>query len=345
MSTETVTYLANEAIYQRDQERKHPLEMAAEARVTDDSGAPEAQYDASWEHPPMEQRSATTANVGVYLDELISVLHEGPIERRQFFCHLFHKIERVFRPKEESDTNSKDPISRNKLGQEDGAWSTRNTVLGWDINTIAHLLCLTPRRKEKVEAALAAIPRKAHSTSLRKWRKLLGLLRSITPAVARSRGMFTRVQHDLKRVTGRHFQITADVHNELEAWHELVLSLASQPTHLRKLQTSPPTWIGTTNASGSGMGGLCQEPDGHYFVWKPPFSMDTHSLMVSYSNPTGYATINNLELGSLLMQLLIFAPRMAPLAHIHTYINNTTSPGWANRSSVNTASSVFVHNL
>ena len=267
MSTETVTYLANEAIYQRDQERKHPLEMAAEARVTDDSGAPEAQYDASWEHPPMEQRSAATANVGVYLDELISVLHEGPIERRQFFCHLFHQIERVFRPKEESDTNSKDPISRNKLGQEDGAWSTRNTVLGWDINTIAHLLCLTPRRKEKVEAALAAIPRKAHSTSLRKWRKLLGLLRSITPAVARSRGMFTRVQHALKRVTRRHVQLTAYVQDDMEAWRKLFRSLSSRTTHLHKLQPFSPTWIGTTNALGSGMGGVCQDQEGQYFVW------------------------------------------------------------------------------
>ena len=63
---------------------------------------------------------------------------------------------------------------------------------------------------------MAAIPRKTHSTSLHKWRMLLGLLRSITPAVAGSRGMFTRVKHALKRATGRHAQLTADVHNELE---------------------------------------------------------------------------------------------------------------------------------
>ena len=50
-------------------------------------------------------------------------------------------------------------------------------------------------------------------------------------------------------------------------------------------------------------------------------------------------TINYLEIWVLLMQILICAPRMAPLAHIHTYIDNTESQGWANRGSVSTASS------
>ena len=148
---------------------------------------------------------------------------------------------------------------------------------------------------------MEAIPRKAHSTSLRKLRKLLGLLCSITPSVAGSRGMSTRVQHALKRVTGRHVQLLSDVHNELEAWGELFRRLASRTTHLRKLQPFPPTWIGTTNASGSVMGGVFQDPEGHYFVWKYPFSLATQARLVYSSNPTVDVTINDLELGSLAM--------------------------------------------
>ena len=52
MATETVADLAYEAISQRDQEGEHPLDLAAEARAADDSGAPEDQSDASWEHLP-----------------------------------------------------------------------------------------------------------------------------------------------------------------------------------------------------------------------------------------------------------------------------------------------------
>ena len=152
--------------------------------------------------------------------------------------------------------------------------------------------------------------------------------------------MFTWVKHALKRATGRHVQLTEDVHNELEDWSKLVLSLASHPTHLSKLQPPPPTWIGTTDASGSGMGGVCQDPEGQYFVWKSPFSLETQASLVSSSKTTGYVTTNNLDIGALIMQFLIFAPRMAPLAHIHTYVDNTAVHGWANRCSVSTASSI-----
>ena len=51
-------------------------------------------------------------------------------------------------------------------------------------------------------------------------------------------------------------------------------------------------------------------------------------------------SINDLELGALLMQILLFAPRMTPLAHIHTYVNNTAAQGWSNMDSFSTASSV-----
>ena len=40
------------------------------------------------------------------------------------------------------------------------------------------------------------------------------------------------------------------------------------------------------------------------------------------------------------MQLLLFAPRMEPLLHIHNYFINTAVQGWANRGSVIMASSV-----
>ena len=112
-----VADLANKAISQRDQAHKHPLEMAAEARAADNSSAPESQAGASWEHPPADQRSAATENVDVYLDDFISVFHGGPRERHQILCHLFHQINRVFRPNEESDTDRKDPISRKNLGK------------------------------------------------------------------------------------------------------------------------------------------------------------------------------------------------------------------------------------
>ena len=120
---------------------------AAKARAADDSGAPESQAEASWEHLQAEQRSASTSNVDVYLEDFISVVHGVHGYRCQFLYRLFHQIYRFFQTNEELDTNRKDSISQNKLGQEDGAWSTRNNILGWYINTIAHLIRLPPRQQ------------------------------------------------------------------------------------------------------------------------------------------------------------------------------------------------------
>ena len=122
------------------------------------------------------------------------------------------------------------------MGQGDRAWPTKLTLLGWDLDKIAHLLHVPPWWQEKVKATLEAIPRIAHTTLLRKGRKLLGLLCSITPTVAGSRGIFTPVQHSLEKAADGHVHLTADVNDDLEAWSKLVCSLASRPTHLRGLQ-------------------------------------------------------------------------------------------------------------
>ena len=61
---------------------------------------------------------------------------------------------------------------------------------------------------------------------------------------------------------------------------------------------------------------------------------------MSSSKKKGDVTINDLEIGSLLIQILIFDPRMALLAHIHTYVDNMEVQLWANRGIISTASSV-----
>ena len=50
---------------------------------------------------------AATANVDVYLDDFISIVQGGPKERRQLLWQLFHNIDRVFFPNEETYTYRK----------------------------------------------------------------------------------------------------------------------------------------------------------------------------------------------------------------------------------------------
>ena len=97
------------------------------------------------------------------------------------------------------------------------SWSTQKTVLGWDLNTVAQFICLPPKHHSKVHAFLEATPQATHNTLLRKRRKLLGMLCSITPAVYRGQGVFIFVQHALTKASCRHVHLTSDVHDELNA--------------------------------------------------------------------------------------------------------------------------------
>ena len=108
------------------------------------------------------------------------------------------------------------------------------------------------------------------------------------------------------------------MHDKLDTWRDLVISLASRPTHLREIHPFTPTWMGKTDASGSGMGRFCQDAIGPILHLEFPFSTVTQSRVVSSSNPKEDVTINDLDLGALLMQLLLSTPKMAPLEHIHT---------------------------
>ena len=74
MATETVAELANKAISQKEQAGEQPLELASEFIAANDTGALEAQADASWGHLLAEQRSAAKANVDVYLYDFVSVV-------------------------------------------------------------------------------------------------------------------------------------------------------------------------------------------------------------------------------------------------------------------------------
>ena len=49
------------------------------------------------------------------------------------------------------------------------------------------------------------------------------------------------------------------------------------------------------------MGGVCQDPEVQYFVWRSPFSLETQAILVSSYNPTIDVKINNLELEALLI--------------------------------------------
>ena len=133
------------------------------------------------------------------------------------------------------------------------------------------------------------------------------------------------------KAKGRRINLTTLVHEELTVWRHLVASLATRPTHLRKIRPHPPTWIGSADASLTGMGGVCRSLNRYWHVWQLTFSTPIRAHILTDANPNRFLTIIDLNLAAYIAYLHLFVPRMAPLKHISTGVDNTAAEIWACR--------------
>ena len=73
------------------------------------------------------------------------------------------------------------------------------------------------------------------------------------------------------------------------------------------------------------MVGVCHSPNGDWHVWRLTFSTAICANILTDKNPTGFLTINDIELAAYIAHLHLFAPKMAPLEHISTGVDNTAA--------------------
>ena len=169
---------------------------------------------------------------------------------------ITYRMASLGRMNNKDDIAREEPISLKKLRKGDAAWSTKKVILGWAIDTAKQVLTLPDDRKSSLTSLLDTVPPSDRRCSRRRWHKLLETLRSTVTAIAGAARIFTRLQHALKTAKRRRINLTTPVHKELTVWRHLVASLATRPRHQREIRPHPPTWIGATDASLTGMGGV-----------------------------------------------------------------------------------------
>ena len=77
------------------------------------------------------------------------------------------------------------------------------------------------------------------------------------------------------------------------------------------------------------MGEVFHSPNEDWHVWRLTFSTAIRANILTDKNPAGFLAINDLELAAYIAHLHLFAPRMAPLEHISTGVENTAAESWA----------------
>ena len=151
-------------------------------------------------------------------------------------------------------------------------------------------------------------------------------------------GHFYNLQQSLTAAHHAHratAYVTSGFHSDLRFWRRLCAEMPTRPTYLAEIVQRLPTYIGFTDASGLGAGGVWIDPneDGRKYVWRLPWPEDIKSDLVSFDNQQGRITNSDLELAALVLQEATFpfiCPSPAWRAPF-TGIDNTPTVAWSFR--------------
>ena len=280
----------------------------------------------------------------VYVDDFLALCQGPKRSRQQLRRALFHSFDTVFRPLTAGDNAFRqEPISVKKLLKGDGAWATQKVLLGWFVDTIAGTISLPPHRLERFGALLDSIAPTQRRIGIKAWHKFLGELRSMVLGLPGTSGLFGPLQHAFREHmdNGSRLKLSQHVHTFLNDFRWLRSSLASRPTRINELVPQRSVIPGSTDAAGTGMGGVAflPRPDGQFtpIVWREPFPDVVSSRLVSSDNPTGTITNSDLELaGSIAHHDVVAHICETRERTLHTVHDNIAAVSWQRRGSTTT---------
>jgi hypothetical protein len=250
---------------------------------------------------------------------------------------LLHALYRVFRKLDEKDgPHRQEPASIKKMNKGGATWATHKILLGWTVDTLAMMVDLPPHRVERIFKLLDSVALKQHHISTNKWQKLVGELRYMVLAVAGGRGLFSVLQEVLKHQcdNGRRLRLTSAVHGVLQEFRWLKTDLSRRPTWIAELIPALiPSPLGAQDAAGLGMGGVHFIPISsgqvQHILWKAPFRRLVQEYLVTFSNPGGTVTNNNLELTPIVAHHDVLAQQVdAREVNIHNSSDNMATVWW-----------------
>jgi hypothetical protein len=191
----------------------------------------------------------------------------------------------------------------------DTTWATRKVVLGWVLDMCAMTMQLPPHRVTRLFELLDSFTPKQPRTTVNKWQKLLGELRSMVLGIPGGKGLFGVLQEALwtKFDHGTRVTLSSAVHHILADFRWMVQDLTRRPTCISEIiPKTKPDMMRAQDAAATGMGGAHFVPqlDGTVqpMLWRCPFPYDVQQRLISYDNPQGGINNSELELSASVAQ-------------------------------------------
>ena len=303
--TETACDLANKELRHRTRRTRSTMHRLEAVAATPPAVIVAAQISGEAPAPP-RLRSPTgrppLAATDVYVDDFL-LMAQTQAQQQRVLRSTLQAIDAVFRPLAATDrATRKEPASVKKMQQGDACWATFKRILGWDLNTQTETLHLPPHRLDRLYELLALVQPPKRRVSVKSWHKLLGELRSMSPALPGSRGLFSVLQHALSRSDRNRVRLNQHVWDMMADFTAIADSLRQRPTRLRELVPTPPAFLGASDACRMGMGGvwLCPTHSHPPTVWRHRFPAAVVAALVTSDNPAGSISISDLELAAMI---------------------------------------------
>jgi hypothetical protein len=331
--TETACDLANAHLWQRSARLNLPHRLEAVAATPPPDHAPTPPARGSVE--PVSPRRPV-ATVDVYVDDFL-LLAQTRHHQQAVLRAALHSIDDVFRPLCPDDPRTrKEPASVKKMLKGDACWSTRKRILGWEVDSVAMTLSLPDHRIERLREVLTWIQPPRKRLAMSKWHTLLGELRSMSPALPGTRGLFSVLQHALSRGDGHRLRLNQRVYDVGADFGALVDAFAARPTRLHELVPTYPSHVGASDACRHGMGGVWLDASGLAapLVWRQAFAPRIAADLITSDNPGGRVSISDLELTALIAHKDVLA-QAADIRERTVWLasDNRAAVAWSHRGS------------
>jgi hypothetical protein len=273
----------------------------------------------------------------VFVDDFIQgAIAENQAQLNHLSNATMHGIHDVF-PSDQDDEN--DPISEKKLKKTDGAWDTQKDLLGLTFNGVEKTVWLPTDKRDALLNTLSEwITQVSQQAGIHfpAFEATLSKLQHAFLTIPAGRGLLS----PFYTILGLRPEVVF-LHQNKPLLHAVrdsrtfLRESVSNPTNCRSLVPNWPDYIGLTDASAHGLGGVivgenaAVPPTVFRLQWPPDITQN----IVSETNPTGTITNSDLEMAGLLMLWLVMEDVCGALneRHVALFSDNSPTVHWVQR--------------
>ena len=231
-----------------------------------------------------------------------------------------------------------DPISDKKLVRGDGAWANVKDILGMTFDGTEKTIWLSADKRDALLCTLTTWIRKALKRIgivFDEFRTTLSKLQHAFLTVPAGKGLLSAFYVILRlEPTMVYLHTNTNLRYAVADCRTFLRETVSSPTKCRNLVTGWPDFVGITDASGHGLGGVIigEHRAVAPIVFRLQWPRDISDSIVSDNNPTGTITNSDLELAGLLMLWLVMEEVCdVQDAHVALFSDNSPTVHWVQR--------------